>query len=39
MGATVQTTRPRDLGVLVLAVGLLLSLLVITILLESPATR
>jgi hypothetical protein len=37
--ATVQTTRPRDLGVLVLVVGLLLSLLVITILLGSPATR
>ena len=39
MGATVQTTRPRDLGVLVLVVGLLLSLLVITILLGSPAIR
>jgi hypothetical protein len=37
--ATVQTTRPRDLGVLVLVVGLLLSLLVITILLGSPITR
>jgi tetrahydromethanopterin S-methyltransferase subunit G len=35
----VQTTRPRDLGVLVLVVGLLLSLFVITILLGSPVTR
>jgi tetrahydromethanopterin S-methyltransferase subunit G len=35
----VQTTRPRDLGVLVLVVGLLLSLLVITILFGSPAIR
>jgi hypothetical protein len=34
-----QTTRPRDLGVLVLVVGLLLSLLVITILLGSPVIR
>jgi len=37
--ATVQTTRPRDLGVLVLVVGLLLSLFVITILLGSPVAR
>jgi hypothetical protein len=35
----VQTTRPRDFGVLVLVVGLLLSLLVITILLGSPVIR
>jgi hypothetical protein len=36
--ATVQTTRPHDYGILVLVVGLLLSLLVITILLGSPAS-
>jgi len=36
---TVQTTRPRDLGVLALVVGLLLALFVVAALLGSPAVR
>jgi hypothetical protein len=35
----VQTTRPRDLGMLALVVGLLVALLLITLLLGSPAAR
>jgi len=35
----VQTTRPRDLGVLALVVGLLLALFVVAALLGSPAVR
>jgi hypothetical protein len=35
----VQTTRPRDLGVLALVIGLLVALFVITALLGSPAAR
>jgi hypothetical protein len=34
-----QTTRPRDLGLLALVVGLLLALFVVSALLGSPATR
>jgi hypothetical protein len=37
--ATVQTTRPRDLGALVLVLGLFAALLVVTIVLGSPAAR
>jgi hypothetical protein len=33
----VQTTRPRDLGMLALVVGVLVTLFLITILLGSPA--
>jgi hypothetical protein len=35
----VQTTRPRDFGVLALAIGLLVALFLITILFGSPAPR
>jgi hypothetical protein len=35
----VQTTRPRDIGMLALVVGLFLVLFVITALLGSPAVR
>jgi hypothetical protein len=35
----VQTTRPRDLGLLALVVGLLLALFVVAALLGSPAVR
>jgi hypothetical protein len=34
-----QTARPRDLGLLVLVIGLFLALLVITLLLGSPSIR
>jgi len=35
----VQTARPRDLGALALVVGLFLVLLVISVVLGSPAVR
>jgi hypothetical protein len=35
----VQTARPRDVGALVLVVGLFLVLLVVSVLLGSPAIR
>jgi hypothetical protein len=35
----VQTTRPRDLGLLALVLGLFITLFVLTILLGSPAAR
>jgi hypothetical protein len=35
----VQTTRPRDLGLLALVIGLFLTLLVITVVLGSPSIR
>jgi hypothetical protein len=37
--ASMQTTRPRDLGALALVVGVFLVLLVVTIALGSPAVR
>jgi hypothetical protein len=37
--ATVQSTRPRDLGALVLVIGLFAAMLVVTAVLGSPATR
>jgi hypothetical protein len=37
--ATVQSARPRDMGALVLVVGLLLVLVVISIAFGSPAVR
>jgi len=36
---TVQTARPRDMGALVLVVGLFLVLLVISVALGTPAVR
>jgi len=35
----VQTTRPRDLGALVLVLGVFLVLFVVSIILGSPAVR
>jgi len=35
----VQTTRPRDLGMLALVVGLFLALFVLAVVLGSPAIR
>jgi hypothetical protein len=35
----VQTTRPRDVGALVLVVGLILILLVVTLLVGAPIAR
>jgi hypothetical protein len=35
----VQTTRPRDVGALVLVVGLILILLVVTLLVGAPTAR
>jgi hypothetical protein len=37
--ATLQSARPRDMGALVLVVGLLLVLLVISVAFGSPAIR
>jgi hypothetical protein len=34
--ATMQSTRPRDLGALVLAIGVLLTLFVLTLALGTP---
>jgi hypothetical protein len=36
---SVQTTRPRDLGMLALVIGLLLTLFVLSALLGSPAIQ
>ncbi len=38
-GPSVQTTRPRDLGALVLVLGVFVVLLVVSIAIGSPAVR
>lgn len=38
-GLTVQTARPRDLGALALAIGVLLILLLVTLAFGAPAIR
>jgi hypothetical protein len=37
-GTTMQSTRPRDLGALILAIGVLLVLFVVSLTLGSPLT-